>query len=128
MIQKRWRTSYTETTPLAAYYIVADSIYQAPDLYSVLATRLQSTVVGLRASLREQRRERVSFDVRRGHHGRFIVADAVKAEKGDAEDKQDEDENGAQQDGQDDDDDDDNLQLEDASASSGPQAKKARFD
>lgn len=35
--------SATAATPLAAYYIINDSIYQAPDLYSVLATRLVST-------------------------------------------------------------------------------------
>ncbi|GAK62149.1 MED6-domain-containing protein [Moesziomyces antarcticus] len=75
VIQKRWRTSPTETTPLAAYYIVNDSIYQAPDMYSVLATRLQSTVYGLQSSLSAQRRARPSFDPRRGHHGRFIIPD-----------------------------------------------------
>ena len=42
VVQKRWRTSPTETTPLAAYYVINDSIYQAPDLYSILATRLVS--------------------------------------------------------------------------------------
>lgn len=67
VLQKRWRTSATESkchtsngtwtnelngeltlnsfristaTPLAAYYIINDSIYQAPDMYSILATRL----------------------------------------------------------------------------------------
>ncbi len=34
---------FATATPLAAYYIVNDSIYQAPDMYSVLATRLVST-------------------------------------------------------------------------------------
>ncbi|CDU24131.1 related to MED6-subunit of the RNA polymerase II mediator complex [Sporisorium scitamineum] len=77
VVQKRWRSSPTEATPLAAYYIINDSIYQAPDLYSVLATRLQSTVYGLKSSLTTQRRARPSFDPRRGHHGRFIVPDPL---------------------------------------------------
>ncbi|PWY98764.1 MED6-domain-containing protein [Testicularia cyperi] len=92
VIQKRWRTSPTETTPLAAYYVINDSIYQAPDLYSILATRLQSTVHGLKTSLSTQRAARPAFNPRRGHHGRFIVPDPTTAADTDNSSDEDEDE------------------------------------
>lgn len=75
VIQKRWRTSPTDTTTLSAYYVINDSIYQAPDMYSLLASRLQSTVHGLKTSLQAQRAARPRFNPRRGHHGRFLVPD-----------------------------------------------------
>ncbi|SPO20188.1 related to MED6 - subunit of the RNA polymerase II mediator complex [Ustilago trichophora] len=141
VVAKRWRTSPTETTPLAAYYIINDSIYQAPDLYSVLATRLQSTVYGLKSSLSAQRRARPSFDPRRGHHGRFIVPDpptAAEKEGGnpananvDAEEDEDEARQaaGGEAEGEDE---EDEMEFEDVSdppqATGGPQVKRARFD
>ena len=61
--------------PLAAYYIVNDCVYQAPDLYSVLATRLQSSLGSLRSTLEVQRYHRSTFSPRRGYYGRFLVED-----------------------------------------------------
>lgn len=90
VIQKRWRTSPTDTTTLSAYYIINDSIYQAPDMYSLLASRLQSTVHGLKTSLGAQRAARPMFNPRRGHHGRFLVPDnnlKVRADESDSEDE-----------------------------------------
>lgn len=91
VIQKRWRTSQTDTTTLSAYYIINDSIYQAPDMYSLLASRLQSTVHGLKTSLATQRGARPNFNPRRGHHGRFLVPDdaqRARAADSDSEDAQ----------------------------------------
>ncbi|KAJ1031186.1 hypothetical protein NDA18_002404 [Ustilago nuda] len=142
VLQKRWRTSATETTPLAAYYIINDSIYQAPDIYSILATRLQSTVYGLKSSLSAQRRARPSFDPRRGHHGRFIVPDpptdsatSGAGKNGNSatltqEDEEEEEEDGAEAQGE-----DDEMEFEDVagndapptSAAGAPQVKRARF-
>ncbi|TKY90741.1 hypothetical protein EX895_000739 [Sporisorium graminicola] len=140
VVQKRWRSSPSESTPLAAYYIINDSIYQAPDLYSVLATRLQSTVYGLKTSLSTQRRARPSFDPRRGHHGRFIVPDPApsdtstgtrsNAEQDPKDDAVLQDEEEADED-DDHNDDDDDIDFEDVTAQptpTAPVAKRARFD
>ncbi|KAJ1030174.1 hypothetical protein NDA16_001086 [Ustilago loliicola] len=144
VVQKRWRTSATETAPLAAYYIINDSIYQAPDMYSILATRLQSTVYGLKSSLSAQRRARPFFDPRRGHHGRFIVPDPptdsatsgagkngkTAAATQDDDEEEEEERAEAQEE-------DDEMEFEDVAAdeqpptaagSSAPQVKRARFD
>ncbi|EPQ26213.1 uncharacterized protein PFL1_06148 [Pseudozyma flocculosa PF-1] len=72
VIQRRWRSGPDQVTPLAAYYVINESIYQAPDLYGILASRLQCSVYDLRASLTKQRHSRATFNPRRGHHGRFI--------------------------------------------------------
>lgn len=42
VIRKQHRHSQGQVTPLAEYYIVAGTIYQAPDLNSVLNSRLVS--------------------------------------------------------------------------------------
>ncbi|WFD29708.1 Mediator of RNA polymerase II transcription subunit 6 [Malassezia sp. CBS 17886] len=74
VIHKRWRRSPDQVEhPLAAYYIMNDCAYQAPDLYTILATRLQSSLVGLRATLDMQREHRAVFSPRRGHYGRFLA-------------------------------------------------------
>ena len=61
--------------PLAAYYIANDCIYQAPDMYTVLASRLQSSLSGLRGTLALERSNRSEFNPRRGHYGRFLTTD-----------------------------------------------------
>ena len=42
VIRKQHRHSPTQATPLADYYIIAGVVYQAPDLMSVLNSRLVS--------------------------------------------------------------------------------------
>ncbi|WFC94090.1 Mediator of RNA polymerase II transcription subunit 6 [Malassezia brasiliensis] len=61
--------------PISAYYIINDCIYQAPDMYTILATRLQSSLLGLKTTLDLQREHRAAFNPRRGHFGRFLTAD-----------------------------------------------------
>lgn len=47
VIRKQHRHSPQQVTPLADYYIIAGVVYQAPDLASVLNSRLVSTIVTL---------------------------------------------------------------------------------
>lgn len=76
VIHKRWRHSPDKVDPpLAAYYIANDCIYQAPDMYTVLASRLQSSLSGLRGTLALERANRSEFNPRRGHYGRFLTMD-----------------------------------------------------
>lgn len=44
VIRKQHRHSQEDTTPLADYYIIAGRVYQAPDLASVLNSRILSAV------------------------------------------------------------------------------------
>lgn len=44
VIRKQHRHSPTQATPLADYYIIAGIVYQAPDLASVLNSRLVSII------------------------------------------------------------------------------------
>ncbi|KAF8527911.1 MED6-domain-containing protein [Hysterangium stoloniferum] len=51
VIHKRDRLSPDEVRPLAAYFIMHNRIYQAPDLYNVVSNRLLASVIALQASL-----------------------------------------------------------------------------
>ncbi|KAL4717941.1 hypothetical protein ACJJTC_001359 [Scirpophaga incertulas] len=53
VIRKQHRHSPTQATPLADYYIIAGIVYQAPDLASVLNSRLLSAVHHLQCSFEE---------------------------------------------------------------------------
>ncbi|PKI83129.1 Med6p [Malassezia vespertilionis] len=83
VIYKHWRRSPERVDPpLSVYYIINDCIYQAPDLYTILSTRLQSSMMGLKKTLELQREHRSTFTPRRGYYGRFLVAeDAEQDEK-----------------------------------------------
>ncbi|WFD21509.1 Mediator of RNA polymerase II transcription subunit 6 [Malassezia equina] len=63
------------SSPDQAFYIMNDCVYQAPDLYTILSTRLQSAVLGLTSTLCQQRDHRATFSPRRGHYGRFLTSD-----------------------------------------------------
>lgn len=45
VIRKQHRHSAGETTPIADYYIIAGVVYQAPDLGSVVNSRLVQNVI-----------------------------------------------------------------------------------
>ncbi|SHO76374.1 Similar to S.cerevisiae protein MED6 (Subunit of the RNA polymerase II mediator complex) [Malassezia sympodialis ATCC 42132] len=86
VVHKRWRRSPDLVdAPLAAFYIIHDCVYQAPDLYTILSTRLQSTVLGLTTTLCQQREHRATFSPRRGQYGRFLTGDAPKESSSGAE-------------------------------------------
>ncbi|XP_019533888.3 mediator of RNA polymerase II transcription subunit 6 [Aedes albopictus] len=53
VIRKQHRHSPTEATPLADYYIIAGTVYQAPDLASVFNSRILSTVHHLQSAFEE---------------------------------------------------------------------------
>lgn len=53
VIRKQHRHSPQQVTPLADYYIIAGIVYQAPDLASVLNSRLLSAVHHLQSSFEE---------------------------------------------------------------------------
>ncbi|XP_046747206.1 mediator of RNA polymerase II transcription subunit 6 isoform X1 [Diprion similis] len=53
VIRKQERHSPTQATPLADYYIIAGVVYQAPDLGSVVNSRLLSTVHHLQSAIEE---------------------------------------------------------------------------
>ncbi|XP_075228570.1 mediator complex subunit 6 isoform X2 [Lycorma delicatula] len=53
VIRKQLRHSMTHATPLADYYIIAGVVYQAPDLASILNSRLSSTVYHLQSAFEE---------------------------------------------------------------------------
>ncbi|KAK4046519.1 Mediator of RNA polymerase II transcription subunit 6 [Microbotryomycetes sp. JL221] len=51
IIHKRDRKSPNEVTPIAAYYVLNDSVYQAPSLHSVVNERIFSSLYALSTSL-----------------------------------------------------------------------------
>lgn len=53
VIRKQYRHSPTQATPQADYYIIAGVVYQAPDLASVINSRLLSAVHHLQSSFEE---------------------------------------------------------------------------
>ncbi|XP_065220686.1 mediator of RNA polymerase II transcription subunit 6-like [Planococcus citri] len=50
VIRKQHRTSPTQSVPVADYYIIAGTVYQAPDLISVVNSRLLTTVSHLQSA------------------------------------------------------------------------------
>uniref|UniRef100_A0A1B6DCC3 Mediator of RNA polymerase II transcription subunit 6 n=1 Tax=Clastoptera arizonana TaxID=38151 RepID=A0A1B6DCC3_9HEMI len=53
VIRKQTRISRTQAEPLADYYIIAGVVYQAPDLASILNSRLMSTLHHLQSAFEE---------------------------------------------------------------------------
>lgn len=53
VIRKQHRHTPSEATPLADYYIIAGTVYQAPDLASVFNSRILSTVHHLQSAFEE---------------------------------------------------------------------------
>ncbi|KDQ20644.1 hypothetical protein BOTBODRAFT_40754 [Botryobasidium botryosum FD-172 SS1] len=67
VIHKRERLSPEEVRPMEAYYIINNRIQQSPDLYSLLANRLNAALYNLRSSLSTVRAHRPDYTPRRGH-------------------------------------------------------------
>lgn len=51
VIRKQHRHSHQQVTPLADYYIIAGVVYQAPDLASVLNSRLVIFLISVEQSV-----------------------------------------------------------------------------
>lgn len=75
VIRKQHRHSPQQVTPLAEYYIIAGIVYQAPDLASVLNSRLLSAVYHIQSSFEE------AFNFSRYHPSKGYYWD-FKSQKG----------------------------------------------
>ncbi|XP_011210499.2 mediator of RNA polymerase II transcription subunit 6 [Bactrocera dorsalis] len=53
VIRKQHRHSPTEATPMADYYIIGGMVYKAPDLASVINSRILATVTNLQSAFEE---------------------------------------------------------------------------
>ncbi|KAK0537568.1 Mediator of RNA polymerase II transcription subunit 6 [Tilletia horrida] len=67
VIHKRRRLSPAATIPLAAYYVLDGTIYQAPDMHSVLGSKMLTSVTALRATIDAFREAEPPFSIRRGY-------------------------------------------------------------
>ncbi|KAG8990396.1 Mediator of RNA polymerase II transcription subunit 6 [Tulasnella sp. 427] len=79
VIHKRRRDSPTEAQTLAAYYIMNNAIYCAPDIYTILSTRLQTSVQQLRSGLDIIRKHRPDFTPRAGYAWDVVQSSQEKA-------------------------------------------------
>ncbi|EEB92403.1 hypothetical protein MPER_09092 [Moniliophthora perniciosa FA553] len=66
IIHKRERLSPEEVKPLAAYFIMNNRIYQAPDVYTVLSNRLLTSIYSIQTSLEALRTHRPDYTPRTG--------------------------------------------------------------
>jgi len=70
VIRKQQRHSPTHITPISDYYIVAGTIYQAPDLCSVVNSRLLSSISHLQSAF-EEARSYVKYHPAKGYRWDF---------------------------------------------------------
>ncbi|KAL3985341.1 MED6 mediator subfamily complex component family protein [Acanthocheilonema viteae] len=86
VIMKQRRNSPTNVTPLAYYYIVNGTVYQCPDIYTYVQSKLISIVDPLRQAL-EQARNFNRFNIAKGYYWEFkdsngeVVKKAVEEEE-----------------------------------------------
>ncbi|KAG8890087.1 Mediator of RNA polymerase II transcription subunit 6 [Tulasnella sp. 332] len=67
VIQKRERLSPHDVRPLAAFFVLYNRIYAAPDIYSVISGRLRNTLSYLGQTLDDVREHRPDFNPRKGY-------------------------------------------------------------
>ncbi|KAG9014844.1 Mediator of RNA polymerase II transcription subunit 6 [Tulasnella sp. JGI-2019a] len=67
VIQKRERLSPHDVRPLAAYFVLNNRVYAAPDIYSVISGRLRNTLSFLGQTLDTLREHRPDFNPRKGY-------------------------------------------------------------
>ncbi|VDM47382.1 unnamed protein product [Toxocara canis] len=70
VIVKQRRNSPTNVTPLCYYYVVNGTVYQCPDLYTFVQSRLIGAVDPLRRAL-EQARQFSRYNVAKGYYWEF---------------------------------------------------------
>ena len=85
IVRKQQRHSPTQVTPISDYYIVAGIVYQAPDLGSVVNSRLLSTVTHLQSAF-EEARSYSKYHPSKGHCWQFSNSGSA-ASKAEAEKK-----------------------------------------
>ncbi|PVG02284.1 MED6-domain-containing protein [Serendipita vermifera] len=67
VIQQRDRLSPTEVRPTAVYFILNNVLYSAPDLYTLLSTKLTNALSMIQSSLDTLRAARPDYTPRVGH-------------------------------------------------------------
>ncbi|KAG8801941.1 Mediator of RNA polymerase II transcription subunit 6 [Serendipita sp. 398] len=67
VIQQRDRLSPTEVRPTAVYFILNNVLYSAPDLYTLLSTKLTNALNMIQTSLDDLRSARPDYTPRIGH-------------------------------------------------------------
>ena len=80
VIRKQHRSSPSHVSPIADYYIIAGVVHQAPDLASVLSSRLLSAVTHLQSAF-EEARGYAKYHPSRGYWWDFNNAGSSKAKK-----------------------------------------------
>ena len=86
IVRKQQRHSPTQVTPISDYYIVAGIVYQAPDLGSVVNSRLLSTVTHLQSAF-EEARSYSKYHPSKGYWWEFSGKGSAAASKAEAEKK-----------------------------------------
>ncbi|KAA1112491.1 Mediator of RNA polymerase II transcription subunit 6 [Puccinia graminis f. sp. tritici] len=67
IIEKRERKGYDEYYPIASYYILKTSIYQAPSLYATLSARVLTSLSALQRLLELARQHKPTYDPRHSY-------------------------------------------------------------
>lgn len=67
IIQKRNRRTPDEADPLETYYVVNNRIQQSPDLYSLLANRLNACIHNITSSMNTLRAQKPAYTPTKGH-------------------------------------------------------------
>ena len=80
IIRKQERHSPSHTVPLANYYVLQGTIYQAPDLHNLLNSRLAGTLFHLQEAL-DQTLEMSRYDPNKGHYWSFDTTEKSEEEK-----------------------------------------------
>uniref|UniRef100_A0A0R3S084 Mediator of RNA polymerase II transcription subunit 6 n=1 Tax=Elaeophora elaphi TaxID=1147741 RepID=A0A0R3S084_9BILA len=86
VIMKQRRNSPTNVTPLAYYYIVNGTVYQCPDIYTYVQSKLISIVDPLRQAL-EQARTFNRFNIAKGYYWEFKDSNGETVKKAAEEDE-----------------------------------------
>ncbi|VDN06799.1 unnamed protein product [Thelazia callipaeda] len=80
VIMKQRRNSPTNVTPLAYYYIVNGTIYQCPDVYTYVQSKLIGVIDPLRQAL-DQARQFSRFNISKGYYWEFRDSDSETPKK-----------------------------------------------
>lgn len=67
IIEKRDRKAYDQHYPIASYYILKTSIYQAPSLYATLSARVLTSLSALKQLLELARQHKPTYDPRQSY-------------------------------------------------------------
>lgn len=84
IIHKRERLSPDEVRPLAAYFIVNNRCYQAPDVYTLVSNRLRTSLHALQNSLNVLRSHRPDYTPRTGFAWPIVESSTSESAQDDA--------------------------------------------